>query len=76
MILDSCFEIPKLEDSILNFQILDNIRNMELKISQHTRKTWLWSVARTVEEDTALLWTLTPANNKKSLYMQNVILTK
>ena len=76
MILDACFEIPKLEDSILNFQILFNIRNMELKISQHTRKTWLWSVTRTVEEDTALLWTLTPANNKKSLCMQNVILTK
>ena len=31
MTLDECFEVPKLEDSILNFQILFDIRNMELK---------------------------------------------
>ena len=74
MILDACVEIPKLEDSILNFQILFNVRNMELKISQHIR-TYLWSVTLKVE-DTALIWTQAPANNKKSLYMQNVTIKK
>ena len=34
MIFDASFEKPKLEDSVLNFQILLNIRKMELKISQ------------------------------------------
>ena len=31
MILDACFEIPELYDSILNFQILFNIRNIVKK---------------------------------------------
>ena len=66
MILDACFEIPKLEDSILNFQILFNIRNMELKMSKHIRRTCLRSVALKAE-DTALIWILTSAKNKKSL---------
>ena len=65
MILDEFFEIPKLEDSILNFQILFNIRNMELEMPQNIRRTCLWSVTLQVE-DTALIWTPTPANNKKS----------
>ena len=30
VILDACFEIPKLENSILNFQTLFDIRNMRL----------------------------------------------
>ena len=47
MILDACFEI-------LNFQILFNIRNIELKISKHIRRTCLRSVALEVE-DTALI---------------------
>ena len=37
-------EIPKLEDFILNFQILFNVRNGELKMLQHTRRTFLYSV--------------------------------
>ena len=75
MILDTCFEIPKLQDSILNFQILFNIINIELKMSKHTRITCLRSVAPKVE-DTALIWMLTSAKNKKSLQMQNVIVRK
>ena len=59
MILDACFEIPELQDSILNFQILFNIRNIELKISKHIRGTCLRSVALKVK-DTALIWMLTP----------------
>ena len=50
MILDVCFEIYKLEDSILNFQILFDMGNMELKMSQHIRRTFLWSVACTTSE--------------------------
>ena len=73
MILDACFEIPKLEESILNLQTLFNARNMELKISQHIKRTCLWFVTLTVE-DTGLILTLAPANNKKSLYIQNVII--
>ena len=65
-ILDACFETPKLQDSFLNFHTLCNIRNMELNMSKHIRRTCLWSVAPKVEE-TALIWMLTPANNKKSL---------
>ena len=37
---------------------------MELKISQHVRRTCLSSVTLTVE-DTTLIWTPTPANNRK-----------
>ena len=44
MILDACFEIPKLENSILNVQMLFNLRNVELKMSQHIKRTCLWSV--------------------------------
>ena len=66
MILDACFEIPKLQDSILNFQILFNIRNIELKMSKHRRRTCLRSVALKAE-DTALIWMITSAKNKKSL---------
>ena len=66
MILDACFEVPKLED----FQILFDIRNLEPKMSQHVRRTFLWSVTLKVP-DMALIWTLTPANNK-FLYMQNL----
>ena len=66
MILDACFDIPKLEDSILNFQILFNIRNIELKMSKHIRRTCLRSVALKAE-DTALIWMLTSAKNKKTL---------
>ena len=73
MILDACFEVPKLEDSILNFQILFDKRMVELKMSQHNRRTWLWSVTLEVA-DIALIWTLTPGN--KSLYMQNVTIRK
>ena len=51
--------------SILNFQILFNIRNIELKMSKHIR-TCLSSVALKAE-DTALIWMLTSAKNKKSL---------
>ena len=68
MILDACFEVPKIEDSILNFEILFDIRNMELKMSQHISRTCLWSVTLKLA-DIALIWTLTPANNNKSLYM-------
>ena len=41
VILDACFEIPKLEDSILNFQILFNIRNMELKITTYKKNMFM-----------------------------------
>ena len=44
---------------------------MELKMLHHTRKTCSWSVTPKVK-NVALIWTLTPANNKMSLYMQNV----
>ena len=43
--MDACFEVPKLYDSILNFQILFNIRNIELKMSKHIRRICLRSVA-------------------------------
>ena len=66
MILDACFEIRKLQDSILNFQILFNIRNIELKMSKHVGRTCLRSVALKVE-DTALIWMLTSAKSKNSL---------
>ena len=69
MIHDVCFEIPKLENSILNFQILFNVRNMGLKMSQHIRRTCLWFVTLKVE-DNAVIWTLTSVNNKESLYMK------
>ena len=63
MILDTCFEIAELKDSILNFQILFNIRNIKLKISKHIRRTCLRSVALEVE-DTALTWMLTSAKKR------------
>ena len=71
VILDVCFEISKLEDLILNFQVLFLIRNMELKMSQPIGRRCLWSVALKVK-DTALIWMLTPANFKKSPYIKNV----
>ena len=74
MILDACFQVPKLEDSILNFQILFDERKMELKMSQHIRRTCLWSVTLKVA-DIALIWPLTQGNNK-SLYMQNDTIRK
>ena len=46
MILDAYFKITKLEDSILNLKILFDVKNMELKISQHIRRTSLWSVTK------------------------------
>ena len=75
MILGTCFEVLKLEDSILNFQMLFDKRNVELKMSQHIRRTSLWSVTLKVA-DIALIWTLTPGNNNKSLHMQNVTVRK
>ena len=75
MILDACFEIPKLEDSILNFQMLFDVRNMELKMSQLIRRECFPSVALKVE-DTVLIWMLTPADKKESIYMQNVTIRK
>ena len=75
MILYAGLEVPKLKDSILNFQILFDIRNMELKMSQYIRRTRLWSVTLRVA-DIALIWTLTPANNNKFLCMQNVTIRK
>ena len=63
MILDACFEIPELKDSILNLQILFNIRNIELKMSKHIRTTCLRSVALKVE-DTVLIWMFTSAKKK------------
>ena len=51
MILDASFEILKLEDSILNFQLLFNMRNMELKISQHIRRTRLRSLTPKLEDN-------------------------
>ena len=41
-------------------------RNMEIKMSQHIRRTCLWSVTLEVT-DIALNWMFTPANNNKSL---------
>ena len=67
MILDVCFEVPKFKDSILNFQVVFNIRNMELKMSQHIRRTCLWSVTLKVA-DIVRIWTFTPENNTKSLF--------
>ena len=64
MILDACFEILKFQDLILNFQILFNIRNIELKLSKHIRRTCLMSVALKIE-DTALIWMLTSAKKTK-----------
>ena len=75
MILDACFQLPKLEDSILNFQILLNKRKVELKMSQHLRRKCLLSVTLKVAH-IALIWTLTPGNNNKSLYIQNVAIRK
>ena len=43
-----------------------NIRNIELKMSKHIRRTYLRSVALKAE-DTALIWMLTSAKNKKFL---------
>ena len=63
----------KLEDSILNFQILFNITNMELKMSQHIRRTCLRSVTPKVE-DTALIWMLTSANNKTEVMSPGCLL--
>ena len=51
---------------MLKFQILFNIRNIELKMSKHIRRAGLRSVALKVE-DTALIWMLTSAKDKKSL---------
>ena len=39
--------VPKLEDSILNFQILFDKRNVELKMSEHIKRTRLWSKSDT-----------------------------
>ena len=55
--------VAELQDSILNFQILFNIRNIELKISKHIRRTCLGSVALEIE-DTALIWMLTSAKKQ------------
>ena len=46
--------------------MLFNIRNIELKVSKHIRRTCLRSVALKAE-DTVLIWMLTSAKNKKSL---------
>ena len=46
-------------------QILFNITNIELKMSKHTRRTCLRSVALKVE-DTTLIWTLTSAKKQKA----------
>ena len=75
MILDACFEVLKLEDSILNFQMLFDERRVELKMSQHVRRACLWSMTLKLV-DIALTWTLTPGNNNKYLYMQNVTVRK
>ena len=76
MILDACFVVAQLQDSILNFQILFNIRNIELKISKHIRTTCLGSVALEIE-DTALIWMLTSAKKtKRPCKCKNVILRK
>ena len=75
VILDARFQVPKLEDSILNFQILLKKRKVELKMSQHIRRTCLLSVTLK-GADIALIWTLTPGNNNKSLYIQNVTIRK
>ena len=48
------------------FKYCFNIRNIELKMSKHKGRTCLRSVALKVE-DTALIWMLTSARNKKSL---------
>ena len=66
MILDACFEVRRLEDPILNFQILFDKRKVELNMSQHIRRTCLWSVTLKVA-DIALTWTLTPGNDSRSL---------
>ena len=51
MIIDPCFEIPKLGDSISKLSnTVEYIRNMELEISQHIRRTYLWSVSIEVED--------------------------
>ena len=65
MILDACFVVAELQDSILNFQILFNIRNIELKISKQIRRTCLGFVALEIE-DTALIWMLTSAKKNKT----------
>ena len=70
MILDACFDAcfdVSTQALRLHFklQILFNIRNIELKMSQHIRRTCLRSVAPKVE-DTALIWMLTSAKNKVS----------
>ena len=67
MILDTFFEIPKLEDPILNFQILFGIRNTELKISQHISRTCLWFVTLKVE-DAALI-----SDRAKAFYKKEII---
>ena len=76
VILDACFEIAELYDSIFNLQIWFNIRNIELKTSKHIRRTFLRSVALEVE-DTALIWMLTSAKKtKRPCKCKNVILRK
>ena len=40
----------KLENSILNFQLLFNVRNMELNMLHHRRKICLWSVTLKAED--------------------------
>ena len=57
---------PSFKTPYLNFHVLLNIRNIELKMSEHIRRTCLRSVALK-PEDTALIWMLTSAKNKKSL---------
>ena len=56
MILDACFEVPKLKVFILNFQILLDKINVELKMSQHRGRRCLGSVTLKVA-DIALIWT-------------------
>ena len=51
------FEIPRLKNAILNFQILFDVRNMELKMSQHIKRTCLWPLTLIVV-DIALIWML------------------
>ena len=51
-------------DCILNFQILFGIRDIELKMSKHIRRTCLRSVALKVK-DNALIWMFTSAKTKR-----------
>ena len=47
------------------------MRNMELKMSQHIRRTWSWSVTLKVE-DFVLVWTLKLNQLTTTSLMQNV----